>query len=115
MELPGGRNDRPELKIHQLADAAERVFDTSLFSFELSVIADVLPRTAAALAHIGTRRSLTHRRRMEQSSHLADSISFLRGNDMSRYPVAWGGVWDHDSLSLVATHTVRAVRKRINL
>ena len=106
-----GRSSKPV----QLADPSQGVGNALLFGFELRLILNLLPRAAAAVIYVGTRRRLTQGRGLQQANRLAEGIiSFRIGHPSADFiPRNRGG--NHNDLMIDAADTVGTVGERFDL
>ena len=106
-----GRSSKPS----SLPMRAKGVGNVLLFGFELRRILNLLPRAAAAVIYVGTRRRLAQGRGLQQANRLAEGIiSFRIGHPSADFiPRNRGG--NHNDLMIDAADAVGTVGERFDL
>src|SRR5215471_14664684 len=104
-----GWNDRLQLEIGKFADTLESVGNALLFSFQLRLIPEVLPRATTASRKVRTRRGLADRRRGDQATDLADIVARFRFEYARCNLIAGRGARDHYGFSQKPTNPVRTI------
>ena len=115
MKFVLGRNDRPQMVIVKLADAAQCVIHALLFGVKLRLIVDVLPSAAAAVSGVRTGRHSAIGRGRDNLDHGAYAEAILVFYGTGENLIAGRGMRYHPHPSIDAAHSMRAVGQTMDL